>query len=77
MCVCAHVHTHMCACIVCQGLQRPEESIESLEQVLEAPCECWEPNLAPLEEQQALLTAKPSQYLYFYVPFFWPGLELK
>jgi hypothetical protein len=28
--------------------------------MMEPPCGCWEPNLAPLQEQQVLLTFEPS-----------------
>jgi hypothetical protein len=54
-----------------QYLRRSEEGIESPDNGVavswESPCECWESNIGPLEEQQALLTTEPSlQSLLFF-----------
>ena len=53
-------------CFACIGTHvwRSEEGIRSPETGVtggcEPPCRCWEPNSGPLQEQQMLLTAKPS-----------------
>lgn len=51
-------HVHWCSACMCVRMRvwDPPELIDSCER----PCGCWESNLGPLEEQQLLLTAKPS-----------------
>jgi hypothetical protein len=59
------VYVYMCgpAPPKCRWLLRPERASDPLELVTDAcepPCECWELNPGPLEDQLVLLTTEPS-----------------
>ena len=44
---------------MCEGVRPPETGVAEL-LCCELPCECWELNLGPWEEQLVLLTTEPS-----------------
>jgi len=55
MCIqCAHV------CLVPREVRRGCRASWNITDSSEPPCGCWEPNVDPLQEQQALLAAEPS-----------------
>ena len=62
MCMCAQVGGYVHSKVSVHRVQK--EGIRSqgagVAGGCEIPCESWEPNLGPLQEQQGLLTAEPS-----------------
>ena len=57
---------HLCVFIACmpaasRGRMRISDPlVPEVQMVMSDPCECWERNLSPLQEQQLLLTAESS-----------------
>jgi len=52
-----------------EGIRFPGTSIIG---TCDLPCECWEPNPGPLQEQQVLLISEPSIFtVYILLSLFW------
>ena len=57
MCVCVHHVCAWCFLVPREGVRSPGTTVTD---GCKIPDECWEPNLGPVQEQQALLSAEPS-----------------
>lgn len=76
MCACLSV----CAPLACSAHRSQKMALDTLDLQLRDPwCGVWEPNLSPLQEQQALLTSEPPSQplsIWFYLCI-WISLRVK